>query len=208
MGCVGDFVRAVGGWWLGAVFLVVGAAGAVLLNWGGYLAAGLTAVGMLLFLAGAYRAYHRVSQQRDELWARLDPDETRFTIKAAVPYADMPFVINRLIVPDVHVVNWSETPIQLRFTLLAADGSGILESDMAWSGASTAGTVLPNPMRLDCHSTRSGRLAWLHGGGEVTQYVIAGVVLRVRDELSELRADIPLPTPTSGYDCPERIAAT
>jgi len=208
MGSAGDFVRAVGGWWLGAVFLVVGIAGAVLLDWGGYFAAALTAVGMLLFLTGAYRTYHRVSQQRDELSGRLGPHETRLTIKAAVPYAEMPFVINRLIVPDVHVVNWSDQPIQLKFTLLAADGSGTLESNTAWFRARTAGTVLSNPMRLSPRSTRSGHLAWQHGGGELTQYVIAGVVLRVLDELSDLQADIPLPTQTKGYDCPERIAAT
>ena len=208
MGSAGDFIRAVGGWWLGTVFLVPGIAGAVLLDWGGYFAAALTAVGMLLFLTGAYRTYHRVSQQRDELWARLDPDETRFTIKAAVPYAEMPFVINRLILPDVHVVNWSDEPIQLKFTLVAADGSGILGSNTAWFRARTARTVLSNRMRLSPRSTRSGRLAWLHRGEDATQYVIAGVVLRVLDELSDLQADIPLPTQTKGYDCPERIAAT
>jgi hypothetical protein len=57
-------------------------------------------------------------------------------------------------------------------------------------------------MHLDPHSSRKGRLVWLHGGGEAAQYVIAGVVLDVRHEQSGLLVDIPLLT--AGFEYPER----
>jgi hypothetical protein len=190
------------------VFLLLGIAGAVVPNRRGLFVGALAAVGMLMVLVGSYRSYHRISQERDELRARLEPVAPRFTIKAGVPYAGIPAAVNSLIIPDVHVVNWSNAPIDLRFTLLAADGSGSLGSDTRWSRASFGGTILPNPMHVDPHSSRGGRLAWIHHGGDLTQYLIAGVVLHVLDELSGLRIHIPLPTTSRGFDYPENVPAT
>ena len=193
---MGHFVRAVGGWWVGAALLLVGIAGAAF-DWGGLSAGFLTAGGMLIVLAGAYRAYAHVSLERDELRARFD---TRFMIKAAVPYAVTPPGVNRLIIPDVNVLNRSAAPIELKFTLLAADGSGPFEKATTSSRTLSTGTFLPNPMHLDPHSSRNGRLGWLHGGIDPIQYAIAGVVLRVLDEQAGVRVDIPLPTAATGYE--------
>ena len=201
---MGDFVRAVGGWWVGAVLLLLGIAGTVWVNWGGLSAGLFTAVGMLIGLVGAYRAYDRTAQGRDEPRSQPEPG-AGFTIKAGVPYPGIPSGVNSLIVPDVGVVNWSDTPIELRFTLLAADGSGPLESVITSSRTVAAGTVtLPNPMHLDPRSSRNGRLIWVYGGGDVTQYVAAGVVLRVFEEQSGLRVDILLSTAGFEYPTPKR----
>jgi hypothetical protein len=127
-------------------------------------------------------------------------------IKAGVPYAGIPSAVNSLIIPDVHVLNRSDGSLELTFTLLAADGSGPFESATTSARTVSAGTeVLPNPMHLDPHSSRKGRLAWLHGGGDPTKYVIAGVVLNVLDERSGLLVDIPLPT--AGFNYPETMTA-
>ncbi len=201
---MGDFVSADGRWWFGAVLLLVGIAGMVWFNWGGLSAGLFTAVGMLIVLVGAYRAYDRLGQEPDEPRSRSEPDRAGFTIKAAAPYAGIPSGVNSLIIPDVGVVNWSDTPIELRFTLLAADGSGPLESVITSSRTVAAGTVtLPNPMHLDPRSSRNGRLIWVHGGGDVTQYVAAGVMLRVLEEQSGLRVDIPLSTAGFEYPTPK-----
>ena len=197
---MGDFVRTVGGWWLGAV-LLVGIAGAVLFSWTGLSAGFFTAVGMLIVLVAAYWASNRIAHEQHEPWSQSETDHARFTIKAAVPYAGIPSGVNSLIIPDVGVVNWSDTAIELRFTVLAADGSGPLESVIASSRTVSAGTAtLPNPMHLDPRSSRTGRLIWVHGGGDVTRYVAAGVALRVFEEKSGLRVDIPLPT--AGFQSP------
>ncbi len=189
---------------VGAVLLLLGIAGAVLFDWGGVSAGLFTAAGMLIVLVGAYRAHDRIAQEPDEPQVRPEPG-AGFTIKAGVPYAGIPSGVNSLIVPDVGVVNWSDTPIELRFTLLAADGSGPLESVITSSRTVSAGTVtLPNPMHLDPRSGRNGRLIWVHGGGDVTQYVAAGVVLRVFEEQSGLRVDIPLSTAGFEYPTPKR----
>ena len=197
---MGDFVSADGRWWFGAVLLLLGIAGMVWITWGGFSAGLFTAVGMLIVLVGAYRAYDRIGQGRND--PRSQPESgAGFTIKAAVPYAGIPSGVNSLIIPDVGVVNWSDTPIELRFTLLAADGSGPLESVITSSRTVSAGTVtLPNPMHLDPRSSRNGRLIWVHGGGDVTQYVGVGVVLDVLEEKSGLRVDIPLST--AGFEYP------
>jgi hypothetical protein len=200
---MGDFVGAVGGWWSGAVLLLPGIAAVASINRGGLTAGFLGAVGMLLVLVGAYRAYHRIAQERDELQARLEPDGARFTINAAVPYAAIPPAYNSLTIPDVSVINWSDAPLKLRFTLLAADGSGPLANATTTPRTASAGTVLANPMHLDPYSSRNGRLGWRHGDMDPTQYVIAGVVLRVLDEYSEVCVDIALPTASSGYQYPE-----
>ena len=174
-------------------------------DWGGLFSGFFTAAGMLIVLVGAYRAYDRVAQEPDEPRSQPEPDIAGFTINAAVPYAGIPSGVNSLIVPDVGVVNWSDTPIELRFTLLAADGSGPLESVITSSRTVSAGTaILPNPMHLDPRSSRNGRLIWVHGGGDVTQYVAAGVVLRVFEEQSGLRVDIPLPSAGFEYPTPKR----
>jgi hypothetical protein len=199
---MGDFVGAVGGWWFGAVFLLLGIATAAFVNRGELSAGFLIAVGMLIVLVGAYRACDRISQERDELRARLGPDGARFTINAAVPYAGIPPARNSLTIPDVSVINWSDAPLQLRFTLLAADGSGPFTNATATPRTASAGTVLANPIHLDPHSSRNGRLGWRHGDMDPTQYVIAGVVLRVLDEHSEVCVDIALPTASSGYQYP------
>ncbi len=200
---VGDFRRAVGTWWLGALLLLllllVGIAGAVVLKWGAVLAA----VGMVIVLVGAYRAYHRIAQERDQPRSRPEPDHAGFTVNAGAPYAAIPSGLNSLIIPDVAVVNWSDTPIDLRFTLLAADGSGPIESVFASSRAVSVGLALSNPMHLGPRSSRNGRLIWVHGGGDATQYVTVGAVLRVLEESTEVFIDIGLsnagfeyPTPT------------
>jgi hypothetical protein len=202
---VGDFVRADGRWRFGAALLLLSIAGIVWVNWGGLSAGSFTAVGMLAVLVGAYRAHGRIAQGRDEPRSRPEPDNGRFTIKAAAPYAGIPSGVNSLIIPDVGVVNWSHTPIELRFTLLAADGSGPLESVITSSRTVAAGTVtLPNPMHLDPRSSRNGRLIWVHGGGDVTPYVAAGVVLNVLEERSGLRVDIPLSTAGFAHPTPKR----
>ncbi len=196
-----DLLRAVGGWWFGAVLLLLGIVWAAVLGWGALLAALLTAAGMVIVLVGAYRAYHRIGQERAEPQSPPQPDEARFTIKAATPYTGIPSGVNSLIIPDVAVVNWSDTPIELSFTLLAADGTGPLDSVFTSSQPVAAGSqVLPNPMRLDPGSSRSGRLIWVHGGGDMTQYVTAGAVLRVLEEPSGEVVDIQLPT--AGFDHP------
>ena len=199
---MGDFLRAVGTWWLGALLLLLlllGIAGAVVLKWGAVLAA----VGMVIVLVGAYRAYHRIAQERDQPRSRPEPDHAGFTVNAGAPYAAIPSGLNSLIIPDVAVVNWSDTPIDLRFTLLAADGSGPIESVFASSRAVSAGLALSNPMHLGPRSGRNGRLIWVHGGGDATQYVAVGAVLRVLEESTEVLIDIGLsnagfeyPTPT------------
>ncbi len=150
---MGDFVRAVGGWWVGAVLLLVGIAGPVVFDWGGLFSVFVIAVGMLIVVVGAYRAYDRIEQGRDEPGSRPEPDHVGFTIKAGVPYLGIPSGVNSLIIPDVGVVNWSDTPIELRFTLLATDGSGPLESVIISARTVSAGTaILPNPMHLDPRS--------------------------------------------------------
>lgn len=127
-------------------------------------------------------------------------------IKAGVPYAGIPSAVNSLIIPDVHVLNRSDGSLELTFTLLATDGSGPFESATTSARTVSAGTeVLPNPMHLDPHSSRKGRLGWLHGGGDPTKYIIAGVVLNVLDERSGLLVDIPLPT--AGFNYPETMTA-
>jgi len=55
-------------------------------------------------------------------------------------------------------------------------------------------------MYLDPCFSRTGRLIWVHGGGDTTPYVAAGVTLRVIEEQSGLRVDIPLPT--AGFQSP------
>ncbi len=202
---MGDFVRAVGGWWVGALLLLVGIAGAVVFDWGGLFSEFLTAGGMLIVVVGAYRAYDRIAQGRDEPRSRPEPDHAGFTINAGVPYPGIPSGVNSLIIPDVGVVNWSNTPIELRLTLLAADGSGPLESVITSARTVSAGTaILPNPMHLDPRSSRNGRLIWVHGGGDVTQYVAAGVVLHILEEPSGVVVDIALSNAGFEYPTPER----
>ncbi len=198
---MGDFVRAVGGWWSGAVLLLVGTAGAVWFDWGGLFSGFFTAGGMLIVVVGAYRAYDRIAQGRDEPGSPPEADHVGFTIKAVVPYPGIPSGVNSLIIPDVGVVNWSDTPIELRLTLLAADGSGPLERVITSARTVSAGTaILPNPMHLDPRSSRNGRLIWVHGGGDVTQYVAAGVMLRVLEAPSRVVVDIALST--AGFEYP------
>ena len=97
---MGDFVRAVGGWWVGAVLLVVGIAWIVVLE-PGSLPAGVvvTVVGMIIVLVGAYRAYRRVALERNDPQSRPEPDAVRFTIKTGRPYAGIPSGLNSLIIP-------------------------------------------------------------------------------------------------------------
>ncbi len=52
---MGDFVRAVGGWWVGALLLLVGIAGAVVFDWGGLFSGLFTDGGTLIVLVGIYR---------------------------------------------------------------------------------------------------------------------------------------------------------
>ncbi len=199
---MGDFVRAVGGWWVGAALLLVGIAGAVVFDWGGLFSGFLTAGGMLIVVVGAYRAYDHIAQGRAE--PRSPPEaDAGFTIEAGVPYLGIPSGVNSPIIPDVGVVNSSDTPLELKFTLLAADGSGPLERVITSARTVSAGTaILPNPMHLDPRSSRNGRLIWVHGGGDVTQYVAAGVMLRVFEAPSGVLVDIPLPTAATGYEYP------
>ncbi len=111
-----------------------------------------------------------------------------------------PSGVNSLIVPDVGIVNWSDTPIELRFTLLAADGSGPLESVISSSRTVSAGLALSNPMHLGPRSSRNGRLIWVHGGGDAAQYVAVGSVLRVLEESSGVLVDIGLSN--AGFEYP------
>jgi len=204
---VGDFLRVVGSWGLGALLLLlllVGIAGAVVLQWGAVSAPLLAAVGMVIVLVGASRAYHRIAAERDQPRSRPDPDHAGFTVNAGAPYAGIPSGVNSLIIPDVAVVNWSETPIDLRFTLLAADGSGPLESVISSSRTVSAGLALPNPMHLGPRSSRNGRLIWVHGGGDAAQYVAVGSVLRVLEESSGVLVDIGLSNAGFKYPAPTR----
>ncbi len=98
------------------------------------------------------------------------------------------------------MVNWSETPIDLRFTLLAADGSGPLESVISSSRTVSAGLALSNPMHLGPRSSGNGRLIWVHRGGDATQYLVAGAVLRVLEESSGVLVDIGLSN--AGFEYP------
>jgi hypothetical protein len=59
-------------------------------------------------------------------------------------------------------------------------------------------------MHLDPGSSRNGRLIWVHGGGDTTPYVAAGVVLNVLEEKSGLRIDIPLSNGGFEYPAPKR----
>jgi hypothetical protein len=183
------------------VLLVLAVAWMAVLAPGALPAAVIAVIGLVIVLVGAYRAYGRIAEEKDERRPRREPDEARFTIKAATPYTGIPSGVNSLIIPDVAVVNWSDTPIELSFTLLAADGSGPIDSMITSSQPVAAGSqVLPNPMRLDPRSSRNGRLIWIHGGGDMTQYATAGAALRVLEEPSGEVVDIQLPT--AGFDHP------
>jgi hypothetical protein len=182
------------------VLLVVGIAWIVVLAPGALPAGELTVVGMIIVLVGAYRAYRRVAPERDDPQTPPEPEAVRFTIKTGRPYAGIPSGLNSLIIPDVGVVNWSDTAIELSFTLLAADGSGTLESVITSSRTVSTGLALRNPMQLDPHSSDNGRLIWVHGGGDPTQYLAAGAALRVVEEQTGVLLDIPLST--DGFDYP------
>ena len=197
---MGNFVRAVGGWWVGAVLLVVGIAWIVVLESGALPAGVLTVVAILIILVGAFRAYRRVVPEQEDPQTRPEPDDVRFTIKTGRPYAGIPSALNSLIIPDVGVVNWSDTAIELTFTLLAADGSGTLEEVITSSRTVSTGLALSNPMQLGPHSSDNGRLIWVHGGGNPTQYLAAGAALRVAEEQTRVSLDIPLST--AGFEYP------
>jgi hypothetical protein len=144
--------------------------------------------------------YRPVAPEQDDPQTRPEPDDVRFTIKTGRPYAGVPSALNRLIIPDVAVVNWSDTAIKLTFTLLAADGSGTLEDVITSSRTVSTGLALSNPMQLAPHSSDNGRLIWVHGGGDPTQHLAAGAALRVAEEQTRVSIDIPLST--NGYEYP------
>lgn len=114
--------------------------------------------------------------------------------------------VNSLTIPHVYVVNRSDAPLDLTFTLLAADGSGPFESTTTSARTVSAGTeVLPNPMHVDPHSSRKLQLAWRHGGGDPAQHVIAGVVLDVRH--GGRGYSLTSVSPTAGFEYPESMTA-
>jgi hypothetical protein len=186
------------------VLLVVGIAWIVVLESGALPGGVLAVVAILIILVAAYRAYRRVAPEHDDPQTRPEPDDVWFTIKTGRPYAGIPSALNSLIIPDVGVVNWSDTAIELTFTLVAADGSGTLEDVITSSRTVSTGLALSNPMQLDPHSSDNGRLIWVHGGGDPTQYLAAGAALRVTEEHTRVSLDIPLSTDGFAYPTQSR----
>jgi hypothetical protein len=203
-----DFLRAVGLWWLGGVFLLLDIAGAASFDeWRGLPVWLLAGVGVLLLLVGAYRAYAEVATDRDFFRGELESPRPRFTIRAGTPHGAT-FQGRPIIrIKDVYLLNRSATPMQIRFTLVAARGSATL--DMTLLTASGQRVAAPpnyfaNPTHLDAHSNRTADLAWTTPG-DATPFVIEGTVLRVLDEQSHSRVEIPLPTPHDGFVYPENV---
>jgi hypothetical protein len=202
-----SFIRAVGWWWLGAVLVLADAAAFVGLEWRGFPIWAVAGIGFLVVITGAFLAYRDVALERDELLAESTTDGPRFKVEAGMPYyARFGGKQQTLVVPEMYLVNRSDRPIELRFSLQPPDAISELFDSRSGLFAPRGSDFFVNPLHLPAHSSDRGRLGWEAGSADLTEVVVDGVSLLVVEEHSGETVAISLPTQVGGFAYPEDAA--